>query len=61
MPDLYTNLVKQDYKGWVIDKGEVGFWRRKWQPTPAFLPGKFHELRSLSSYSPWGGKESDMT
>ena len=22
MPDLYTNLVKQDYRGWVIDKGE---------------------------------------
>ena len=26
----------------------------KWQPTPVFLPGKFHELRSLVGYSPWG-------
>ena len=29
-------------------------WRRKWQPTPAFLPGKFHGQRSLTGYSPWG-------
>ena len=25
------------------------------------LPGKFHGQRSLVGYSPWGGKESDMT
>ena len=24
------------------------------QPTPLFLPGKFHEQRSLAGYSPWG-------
>ena len=36
-------------------------WRRKWQPTPVFLPGKPHGQRSLLGYSPWGGKESDMT
>ena len=36
-------------------------WRRKWQPTPVFLSGKFHEQRSLGGYSPWGHKESDMT
>ena len=36
-------------------------WRRKWQPTPVFLPGKSHEQKSLASYSPWGRKESDMT
>ena len=37
------------------------FWRRKWQSTPALLPGKFHGWRSLIGYSPWGRKESDMT
>ena len=31
------------------------------QPTPVFLPGKFHGQRSLVGYSPWGHKESDMT
>ena len=36
-------------------------WRRKWQPTPILLPGKFHGLRSLVGYSPWGCQESDMT
>ena len=29
-------------------------WRRKWQSTPVFLPGKFHGSRSLEGYSPWG-------
>ena len=34
-------------------------WRRKWQPTPVFLPGKPHGQKSLESCSPWGHKESD--
>ena len=29
-------------------------WRRKWQPTPVFLPRKSHGQRSLVGYSPWG-------
>ena len=28
-------------------------WRRKWQPTPVFTPGKSHGQRSLAGYSPW--------
>ena len=32
-------------------------WRRKWQPTPAFLPGKSHRQRSLVGCSPWDHKE----
>ena len=35
-------------------------WRRKWQPTPAFLPGESHRQRSLASYSPWGCKVSEQ-
>ena len=31
-------------------------WRRKWQPTPVFLPGVSHSPRSLAGYSPWGHK-----
>ena len=34
-------------------------WRRKWQPTPVLLPGKFHGPRSLVGYSPWGHKQLD--
>ena len=29
--------------------GEV-LWRRKWHPTPVFLPGESHEQRSLVGY-----------
>ena len=36
-------------------------WRRKWQPTPVFLPEEFHGQRSLAGYSPQGHKESDTT
>ena len=36
-------------------------WRRKWQPTPVFLPGESHGLRSLVNYSPQCCKESDTT
>ena len=33
-------------------KGLEG-WRRKWQPTPVFLPGKFRGQQSLEGQSPW--------
>ena len=36
-------------------------WRRKWQPTPVFLPGKSHGQRSLVGYSPWGHKDLHTT
>ena len=36
-------------------------WRRKWQPIPVFLPGKFHGQRSLADHSQWDCKEPDTT
>ena len=36
-------------------------WRRAWLPTSLFLPGEFHEQRSLVGYSPWGREESDTS
>ena len=33
-------------------------WRRKWEPTPVFLPGEFHGQRSLVGYSSWDRKKS---
>ena len=38
----------------------VVMWRRKWQSTPVFLPGKSRGQRGLVGYSPWGSKKSDM-
>ena len=35
--------------------------RRAWQPTPVFLPGESHGLRSLEDYSPRGHKGSEVT
>ena len=32
-------------------------WRKTWQPTPVFLPGKSHGQRSLAGYRSWGHKE----
>ena len=36
-------------------------WRKKWQPTPVFLPGEFHGQRKLSGLQSGGSQESDMT
>ena len=38
-----------------------GPWKRKWQPTPVFLPGEPQGQKRLAGYSPWGHKESDTT
>ena len=47
LKQIFFNFFK-DFLMWT--------WRRKWQPTPLFLPGNFHGLRSLVGYSPWGRK-----
>jgi len=59
---VVKNLAANQCRTCVFDPG-VGKipWRRKWQPTPVFLPGKSHGWRSLESYSPWGHKELDTT
>ena len=36
-------------------------WRRKWQPTPAFLPGESQGRGSLIGCRLWGRTESDTT
>ena len=35
--------------------------RRKWQPTPVFLPGESQGRGSLVGYRLWGRTESDTT
>ena len=41
---------------WFLSLGQKMPWRRKWQPTPVFLPGKSHGQRSLVGYSRLGWK-----
>ena len=36
-------------------------WKRKWQPTPVFLPGESQGRGSLVGCRLWGRTESDMT
>ena len=36
-------------------------WRRKWQPTPVFLPGECQGRGSLVGCRLWGHTESDTT
>ena len=52
---LMTNMLQMydieihNFKGYIAFI--VIIWRRKCQPTPIFLPGKFHGQRSLVGYS----------
>ena len=39
----------------------TSFWRRKWQPTPVFLPGESHGRGSLVGCHLWGRTGSDTT
>ena len=52
-----VNAETQKFNSWV----RKILWRRKWQPTPVFLPGISHGLRNLAGYSEWGHKELDTT
>ena len=48
-----SSVVKNPTSANVGDMGSVPgsgtFWRRKWQPTPVFLPGETHGQRSLAA------------
>ena len=48
---------------WAISLSLFTFmhWRRKWQPTPVFLPGESQGRRSLVGCCLWGRTELDMT
>ena len=43
-----TGNRRRGFDPWV----EMILWKRKWQPTPVFLPEKSHGQRSLAGYSP---------
>ena len=52
-------LTRRTFVGKVLSLLFNMLWR-KWQPTPAFLPGGSQEQRSLVGYSPWGHTESKV-
>ena len=60
------SLTIENVAGDIRDTGSIPWvrkmpWRRAWQHTPVFLPGKPHRQRSLAGYSPWHRNESDVT
>ena len=66
MKDFGASLVAQRLKRLPARRETWGHpwvgkipWRRKWQPTPVFLPGESHGRKSLVGYCPQGRKELD--
>ena len=64
--NMYQNctkrLLKYKFPNPPIVSDSIGLgWRRRWQPTPGFLPGNVYGLRSLAGYSPWDCTELNMT
>ena len=49
--------IKYQYQENILPYGVK--WRRKWQPTPVFLPGESQGWGSLVSCCLWGRTESD--
>ena len=58
MASPVAQTVKSLLAMWAISGSEFP-WRRKWQPSPVFLPGESHGWRSLVGCSPWGHREQD--
>ena len=54
---IFLQCRRPGFNPWV---GKIP-WRRKWQPTQVFLPGKLYGQTSLVGYSLSGHKELDMT
>ena len=52
--------VGHDWATWLLLFSFM-HWRRKWQPTPVFLPGESQGWRSLVGCHLWGSTESDTT
>ena len=56
----YTELYKTEGRTQLSDF-TFKHWRRKWQPTPVFLPGESQGRGSLVGCSLWGRTELDTT
>ena len=57
LPANAGDLQRPGFDPWV---GKIPC-RRKWQPTPVYLPGEPSGQRNLVCYNPWGCKRWDMT
>ena len=53
---LHKPQIIQVRDEYLVLSGAYFIWRRKWQPTPVFLPRESYGQRSLAGYSPRGRK-----
>ena len=51
MVQVIKNLPAVQETGFDSWVGKIP-WKKKWKPTPVFLPGEFHGQRSLAGYTP---------
>ena len=54
-------LYSQQKQDWDLTVAQTMNWRRKWQPTPVFLPGESQGRGSLVGCRLWGRTGSDTT
>ena len=60
LQSMGSRRVRHDWATW-LSLFTFMHWRRKWQPTPVFLPGESQGQGSLVGCHPWGRTESDTT
>ena len=60
---LQSMGLRRVWRDWATSLSLFTFmhWRRKWQPTPVFLPGESQGRGSLVGCRLWGRTESDRT
>ena len=60
--EAWLAAVHRVAEGWTrLSDFTFTHWRRKWQPTPVFLPGESQGRGSLAGCHLWGRTESDTT
>ena len=58
---LHGNCKSKNKPLFKLSVSSMSFWRRKWQPTPLFLPGESQGWGSLVGCRLWGCTELDTT
>ena len=60
LQSMGSQRIRHDWATW-FSLFTFMHWRRKWQPTPVFLPGESQGQRSLVACCLWDRTESDTT
>ena len=61
LPSMGSHRVGHNGSDLAAAAAQKGYWRRKWQSTPVFLPGEAQGWRRLVGCHLWGHTKSDTT